>query len=263
MTQDASRSAPPESAFTRDALFHGQVALWQPKRGYRANVDAILLAAFAAADRSFPSVVDLGAGVGSVALALAHFGAAARVELVEREPLLVELARRNLSAAGLDGGVHHADLGRDGLPEALERRADLVVMNPPFFAPEEHRPRRDPLSRAARAGKLAPFLQAAALAIRGARARVALAYPARSLQAALAQAEQHGLVAKRLRLVHAAPDAPARLALIELRRAKPGGLNVGPPLIEWSAPGVRSCELSRLIAGRANDRKVSRPPPAR
>jgi tRNA1(Val) A37 N6-methylase TrmN6 len=257
VTRSASRSAPVEAAFTRDALFHGQVALWQPKHGYRANVDAILLAAFAAAGRSFRSVVDLGAGVGSVSLALAHFGAAGRVELVEREPLLAELARRNLSDAGLDGGVHCADLNRDGLPRALARGADLVIMNPPFFEPDGVRPRREPLQRDARAGKLAPFLRAAALAIRGTRARVALAYPARSLQSALGQAEQHRLVAKRLRLVYATPTAPARLALIELRRAKPGGLAVETPLIEWSAPGVRSRELNRLIAGRASDRKES------
>ena len=59
-----------------------------------------------------------------------------------------------------------------------------------------------------------------------------------------------GLVAKRVRFVHAFADAPARLALLELRRAKPGGLVVAPPLVEWSAKGVRSAAVEAILAGR-------------
>jgi tRNA1(Val) A37 N6-methylase TrmN6 len=62
------------------------------------------------------------------------------------------------------------------------------------------------------------------------------------------------LVAKRLRFVHAYAERPARLALVELRRAKAGGLLVEPPLVEWSRPGRRSPELSKLTE-TADDRK--------
>jgi tRNA1(Val) A37 N6-methylase TrmN6 len=62
------------------------------------------------------------------------------------------------------------------------------------------------------------------------------------------------LVPKRLRFVHARNDEPARLALVELRAARPGGLVIEPPLVEWLGRR-RSPELSWLSGDRANDRK--------
>src|SRR5262249_14264343 len=62
---------------TKDALFRGRLTLWQPAKGagYRANVDAILLAAFAGAGK-VRAAVDLGAGAGAVGLTLLFLGAA-------------------------------------------------------------------------------------------------------------------------------------------------------------------------------------------
>jgi tRNA1(Val) A37 N6-methylase TrmN6 len=67
----------------------------------------------------------------------------------------------------------------------------------------------------------------------------------------LIEAQNAGLVPKRLRLVHPEAAAPARAALVEFRRAKPGGLVIEPPLIEWSARGRRSAELGGLLGGSA------------
>jgi tRNA1(Val) A37 N6-methylase TrmN6 len=86
-------------------------------------------------------------------------------------------------------------------------------------------------------------------------------YPARSLEALLEVSRRSGLVLKRLRLVHANARAPARVALCELRLARPGGLVVEPPLFEWLAAGRRNPELAKLTeprAHRAGDRKGSR-----
>ena len=233
---------------TTDGLFSGALLLDQPARGYRVNVDALLLAAFAA-QRHAGVCVDLGAGVGAVGLGLHHLGAVRRVELVEIDESLAALARKNLERAGAPGAVHVANLER-GLPAALKQRADLVVCNPPFFEPHASRPAREAGKQRARFGSLTPFLRAAALALRVARGRAAFVYPARALSTIMLEAEKLGLVAKRLRLVHADAASPARAALIELRLAKPGGLVIEPPLIEWSAPGRRSAELAELLAGK-------------
>ena len=110
------------------------------------------------------------------------------------------------------------------------------------------------LNAAARSGELAPFLAAAAAVVARKTGRALFSYPAPQLAELLRGAEAAGLVAKRLRLVHAREDKPARLALIELRAAKPGGLVVEPPLIEWLGRR-RSPELLRLSGDRAADRK--------
>jgi tRNA1Val (adenine37-N6)-methyltransferase len=235
-------------ATTTDSLYGGAVTLRQPARGYRVNVDAILLASFAAAGRHARFAVDLGAGVGAVALGLHHLKAASRFALVECEQALLALAAENARDTALKAELCCHDLTL-GLPEQLRQRADLVVSNPPFFAPGTGRHGPEAAKTLARFGDLGPFLDAAGAAVNGPRARVVFVYPARELSRFFGHAERAHLVPKRLRLVHADANTPARVALIELQRAKPGGLVILPPLLEWAAKGVRSSEVSAMIAG--------------
>ena len=241
------------SEITEDALFGGAVVLLQPARGYRVNVDSLLLAAFAAGAPGplthVGRLCDLGAGVGAVGLALFHLVGAEDALFVERNERLARLCEQNLKSAGARAEVAIVDVADLSSGASF----DLVVCNPPFFPEDRARPSADPLARCARFGELAPFVSAAAKLV-GSRGRAAFAYPARSLPELLTEAEQKGLVAKRLRLVHPSSHEAARLALVELRRAKRGGLVVEPPLVEWDAPGVRSSELSGLCERPTDDR---------
>lgn len=237
-------------AITEDALFEGKLRLLQPAEGYRVNIDSLLLAAFAAHGPRAKLAVDLGAGVGAVGIVLEHVGRASSVLLLEREALLVELARKNLASARARGEVERFDVTCDRLPASVRERADLVVCNPPFFPEGSVRRQKHPLTEKARTGELEPFVSAAARALRGTRGRAVFAYPARSLTELFAAALEVGLVPKRLRLVYARATDPARLALVELRRAKPGGLVVEAPLVEWAGPRARTPELEAIVAGR-------------
>jgi tRNA1(Val) A37 N6-methylase TrmN6 len=236
---------PAPEELTYDALFGGAVHFWQPARGYRVNIDAILLAAFTPA-RARGESLDLGSGVGAVTLALAYLRGVVRGTLIECEPALAALAERNLAQTGIDGRVLAHDLDSHGLPDFLRGTAELVVCNPPFYEPREVRAAAYAVTRRARSGPLDPFLSAAAQALTGKRASACFAYPARALEHLLGRAREHGLVAKRLRFVHADRTQNARLCLVELRRARPGGLIVEAPLYEWNALNVRSPELEAL-----------------
>ncbi|MEO0665427.1 MAG: methyltransferase, partial [Pseudomonadota bacterium] len=57
-------------ADTLDAFLGGRVKAWQPRHGYRAGVDAVLLAAACPA-KAGESVLELGCGVGVASLCLA------------------------------------------------------------------------------------------------------------------------------------------------------------------------------------------------
>jgi tRNA1(Val) A37 N6-methylase TrmN6 len=126
---------------TDDAFLGGGLRVLQPKQGYRAGIDALLLAA-AAPLRSGrrERVLDIGAGVGVVGLAVACRAPLADVTLVEREPSLVELARLNIARNGLEARVRvmAADVSRR-LDELAELRPqaegfDHVLANPPYQA---------------------------------------------------------------------------------------------------------------------------------
>jgi tRNA1(Val) A37 N6-methylase TrmN6 len=239
-------------------LFGGRLILLQPRSGYRVNVDTLLLAQFAAQGRpKARRVVDLGAGVGALALAYAFLAAAARLDLVEREEELAGLSARNLARAGLAGAPHVVDLEREKLPAALRGTADVVLSNPPFY-PEAAGTTAQGSRRGARSGPLAPFLVAAGAAL-GRRGYAYFAYPAPAVAELLDGARGAQLVAKRLRFVHAFSRSTARLALVELRRAKPGGLVVEPPLVEWTSRNVRSPEVSALVEAGVVTRRGADP----
>jgi tRNA1(Val) A37 N6-methylase TrmN6 len=212
-------------------------------------VDTLLLASFAASGRPRARrVVDLGSGTGALGLSYAFLATTSRIDFVEREETLVTLANRNLAETRWVGAVHQADLETRGLPRELSGCADLVLSNPPFFETGTARSGRSPTD-SARRGPLGPFLRAANAAL-GRRAAACFAYPSAALAEFFARASDLRLVPKRLRLVHAFSTSSSRLALVELRRAKPGGLVVEPPLVEWAARGVRSDELDALVSGK-------------
>jgi tRNA1Val (adenine37-N6)-methyltransferase len=217
-----STQTPYPTETTRDALFDGAVTLFQPKRGYRVNVDSVHLATFAAR-KVARRVCDLGAGVGAVGLSLLHLGAARSVTFVELDATAVRLLERNIAENDATGEVVATDV-RNYRPTA---RFDLVVANPPYFAAGRVSP--EPSRRQARSGSLRDFVGAAAR-ILAPQGRVAFAYPARELSGLLACLRAHELEPKLLQCVHGRMDRVARIVLVSARRAKAGGLDILPPL---------------------------------
>jgi tRNA1(Val) A37 N6-methylase TrmN6 len=125
----------PAEQTTDDAFLGGALRILQPRQGYRAGLDALLLAASVGrAGR----ILDVGAGVGVVGIVVAHRLPGAEVVLLERDPLLAGLARDNIARNGLAPRVRviEADLGQrlGALAElGLARESfDDVVANPPY-----------------------------------------------------------------------------------------------------------------------------------
>jgi tRNA1(Val) A37 N6-methylase TrmN6 len=137
VTDASACEDPPTSAETEDAFLGGALRILQPDSGYRAGIDAILLAATVQA-KSGERVLDVGAGVGVVGLAVACRQPEADITLVERDSGLADLARRNIALNGFDerARVVVADVARplgetpelSGLAESFEH----VLANPPY-----------------------------------------------------------------------------------------------------------------------------------
>ena len=121
---------------TEDMFLGDRLVVRQPSKGYRAGIDAVLLAAIVGEDTD--TVLDIGAGVGTVGLCVAARLPKAHVVLVEREAQLVELASDNIAANGLSARVTvvQADISQPLSAEAATRlKPDSfahVLANPPF-----------------------------------------------------------------------------------------------------------------------------------
>ncbi|MBT9384838.1 methyltransferase [Pseudooceanicola sp. CBS1P-1] len=103
----------------------------QPRRGYRAGVDPVLLAASVGA-RAGESLLDLGCGAGTAALCAGRRVPGLVLAGLERQAPYAALARRNAADNGLEMTVHEGDLAQ--MPEALRQCVfDHVIANPPYF----------------------------------------------------------------------------------------------------------------------------------
>ncbi len=130
-TESPCTAASAEAALTRDAFLDGRLTLWQPRNGYRAATDPVLLAAFVPA-RPGESALDLGCGVGTALLCLGRRVPDLALHGLELQPAYAELARRNAAENGIAATVHTGDIRRPP-PELLARTFDHVLMNPPYF----------------------------------------------------------------------------------------------------------------------------------
>ncbi len=117
---------------TRDLFLGGRLALWQPRQGYRAAVDPVLLAAFAPAAAGH-RVLDLGCGVGTAGFCLAARVPGVALSGLELQPAYAALARRNSVETGIAMAVHEGDLRRP--PPALRAGPGFDLVHPPYLAP--------------------------------------------------------------------------------------------------------------------------------
>lgn len=113
---------------TQDAFLGGKVYLWQPRQGYRAGVDPVLLAASVQAQAG-QTVLELGCGAGAAILCLSARVPDLVLTGVEVQPEFAELAKRN---GGERLEVVTADLA--DLPlDIRQRQFDHVLANPPYY----------------------------------------------------------------------------------------------------------------------------------
>lgn len=116
---------------TLDDFLGGQIAVKQPRDGYRAGVDPVLLAGAVSA-KSGQSVLELGCGVGVASLCLGRRVKGLHLFGIERQEAYAALARENALRNGLDIHVETGDL--EYLPDTLRSRSfDHVIANPPYF----------------------------------------------------------------------------------------------------------------------------------
>ena len=117
---------------THDRFLDGAVTVVQPAKGYRAGMDAVLLAASLAA-REGESIAEAGCGAGAALLCAAHRLSACSFSGFERNAEALALARAGVAANACQQRVTLVGLDVGERPAELENRFDQSFCNPPFF----------------------------------------------------------------------------------------------------------------------------------
>lgn len=121
----------PADDLSCDLFLNGALEVLQPKSGYRAGVDPVLLAATVPA-KAGDSILELGCGAGVASLCLASRVQGVGLTGVELQTDYADLARQNAVANRIKMEVHCADLSH--LPDiVLQQNFDHVIANPPYY----------------------------------------------------------------------------------------------------------------------------------
>lgn len=207
--------------------------LWQPVKGYRFSIDALLLADFVQIRKKDGRVLELGAGCGVISLILAKRYPDITVLCVELQKLLHDCAEQNIAVNGLENRVSLllADFLKikDYVPA---ESFDYVISNPPYRRPETGRICLDSCDALARHEILMDFngLCRAAFYALKTGGRFCFIYPAELTAKAIATCKEYGLEPKRIRFVHSRCNMPARLLLLETCKGCGEELLVEPPI---------------------------------
>jgi tRNA1(Val) A37 N6-methylase TrmN6 len=122
-----------EAETTEDGFLGGRLRLRQPRKGYRAGMDAALLAAVCDAGPG-QSVVEAGCGAGAALLGAALRRPQSRFVGLERDPAALALARANITANALNDRVEAIAGDVSSKPSSLGLNPfDAAMANPPFF----------------------------------------------------------------------------------------------------------------------------------
>ena len=251
---DAPRATDPAVGVTVDAFLGGALFAAQPRKGYRAGLDTVLLAAAVEGNPGGGAclrVLDLGAGVGVVGLCIARRLDEAQVTLLERDPAMACLARQNIARNDLGSRVTliETDLSaRNRNPGLVADDFDHVVANPPFFNSAAIRLPKDAARAAAHAmpdGTLELWLRAmAGLTRPGGRA--SLIHRAEALPELLAaMGRRFGGV--EIWPIHPRRNAPAHRVLVQATKASRAPIRIRPGLVLHDDTNAFRPDVARIL----------------
>jgi tRNA1(Val) A37 N6-methylase TrmN6 len=237
---------------TQDGLLDGRIALRQSADGYRAGMDAALLAAACDAKAGM-SVIEAGCGPGAALLAAAVRRPEAAFTGVERDPAALALAAENIALNGLATRV--AAVGGDVAQpfKALGLAPfDAAMANPPYF--DDAGAIRGPAPAKTAAwiadGGLEAWIEFLLKAVRDG-GTITVIHRADRLADLLAQ-----LGAKagsfRIRPVQPRDDAPAKRVLVRAVRGGKAPLVLLPALVLHDAGGGHSAAAEAILRGAAD-----------
>jgi tRNA1(Val) A37 N6-methylase TrmN6 len=242
---------------TKDPIRRGDLTLLQPTAGYRFNLDALILADFAAAQLA-PApdlVLDLGAGCGIVGLLLMQRWSLSRGLLLEVQPELAALAQQNVERNRLGQRVEACCVDLRDLDawsaalDALGPGSRAVVSNPPYYKVGQGRlspVKQIAVARHEVACSLEQLLETCQ-AVLAPGDGVALIHASTRQQEIIDSLRRGGMGACTVRPVLPLPDRPCTRVLIAATRGAPPSVEELPALLVELAPGTYAPEMRRVL----------------
>ena len=118
-------------------IISGEYRIFQLKDGHRFSTDDVLVAWYATeCSPQANRILDLGSGIGSVALMVAWRRPRTKIVTIEAQDISIACARKSWALNGLSEWVElrHGDFrSKEVLPVEEEKTFDLITGSPPYF----------------------------------------------------------------------------------------------------------------------------------
>ena len=136
-------------ATSDDSFLSGAISLRQPCDGYRVGTDAVMLAATINppnnspnnSQKKEPRMLDMGAGVGGVCLAVRTRLLRGHITAIEKDAFCAELLAHNIAQNNLSTAIRPVAGDITNMPAMLRASFDAVFANPPFHHASDKNPR--------------------------------------------------------------------------------------------------------------------------
>jgi len=235
---------------TVDEILDGSLKIRQSKRGYRFNLDSLILAHFVFLKARSVNL-DLGCGNGVIALVLARRYLSTHWTGLEIQEGQASLSCQNVELNGLEKRVRIV-LGdaREVKKNFAAHSFDNVIFNPPYRKLSSGR--INPLQEKAIArheikGSLADFLAASRYLLKP-TGRVFTIFPAKRLVELVVLFRKNKIEPKRMKLVFSDDASDAEFVLIEGRNGSREELKMEPPLYIYEEHKKYTQEMNNIFS---------------
>lgn len=228
----------------------------QPEKGYRFNIDSLLLIRFA---RFAPTdkVCDLGAGVGILSILASKWGKTGKITAVEVQKELAQFARSNIQKFQLENQIELIESNWKKLNKIYSASSfDVVISNPPYRKKETGKTSSNSVKLIAKhelLGSMADLLKTADHLLKR-KGRLYLIYPPLRLEELILQLKKNNFKIQRMVFIHPYIDRKATHVMIEAVRSVQGEVTVESPIIIFKDADTYQPEIESWIG-----KKRSRP----
>jgi tRNA1(Val) A37 N6-methylase TrmN6 len=224
-----------------DRFLNGRILAAQPKFGFRAGHDTVLLAA-AVPDQPGASVLELGSGAGVASLCFAARASGSAVTGIEIDPDLIEIANANAVRNDFPPRVRFIC---GDVMDAPAESFDHVFFNPPFHRPEGTRSPRKALDLAKRdpGDALAVWAGAALKAVRPGGTVTAIV-PFDRLKDLQSGVQGHAL---RVFPLYPRAGAQPKRVIVRIDAGRGGGLETLHGLVLHESSGGNTAEAEAIL----------------
>ncbi len=216
----------------------GHLLFTQSKKGYRHNIDSVLLANFIKVKNN-ESILDVGSGDGIISILLKDKYPGINIVGVEIQGKLHNLSIRNSSQNNLDITYIKDDFFKH---DFLNNEFDIIITNPPYYPENEGRVCKDEEKKLAKheiTFNLKDFLLKAKKLLKH-NGSIYFIYPTKRFLFAFNTVYESKLFLKNIRHIHNTIDEDSVLTLFHVTMQKYKCVRIERPLIIYNDKSSKS-----------------------